>query len=191
MSDTPPADSGASGSGSSSNIIIAVAVAVVMLAAGFALAYFVLPGRLAEELAKKMPPADSGDSSSAAPGAAAPAGEAAKGGEAGKEGDKTAVPGAGFTLSDILVNVTGTGGSRFIKVSVYFQAPPAIQSELQGMRDQLKDIVSNTLAQKSLAELSDSGVRGRLRSELLATINPLLKNKGEVQNIYFPEFIIQ
>jgi len=190
MSDTPPAESGASGSGSSSTIIIAVAVAVVMLAAGFALVYFVLPGRLADELAKKMPAADSGDSSpTASAGAATPA--AADSGTAGKEGDKTAVPGAGFTLSDILVNVTGTGGSRFIKVSVYFQAPPAIQSELQGMRDQLKDIVSNTLAQKSLAELSDSGVRGRLRSELLATINPLLKNKGEVQNIYFPEFIIQ
>ncbi|SDU24955.1 Flagellar basal body-associated protein FliL [Verrucomicrobium sp. GAS474] len=174
-------------------MVVAIAVAVIMLAAGFAMVYFILPGRLADELAKKMPAADAsegGDSHGAE--AAAPA-EGAKGeakaGE-GKEG-ATGAPGAGFTLSDILVNVTGTGGSRFIKVSVYFQAPMNVQTELQGMRDQLKDIVSNTLAQKSLAELSDSGVRGRLRSELLATINPLLKSKGEVQNIYFPEFIIQ
>jgi len=172
-------------------MIMAIVVAVIMLAAGFALAYFVLPSRLAEELAKKMPKADDSGDASGGDQAGAPAaapGEA-KGGE-GKEG-AAAAPGAGFTLSDILVNVTGTGGSRFIKVSVYFQAPPAVQTELQGMRDQLKDIVSNTLAQKSLSELSDSGVRGRLRSELLATINPLLKSKGEVQNIYFPEFIIQ
>ena len=188
MSDTPPAEAGASGGGPNS-MMLAIVVAVIMLLAGFALAYFVLPARLAEELAKKMPTGDAADASGGDHAAAeAPKGEA-KGGE-GKEG-AAAAPGAGFTLSDILVNVTGTGGSRFIKVSVYFQAPPAVQTELQGMRDQLKDIVSNTLAQKSLSELSDSGVRGRLRSELLATINPLLKSKGEVQNIYFPEFIIQ
>ncbi len=64
-------------------------------------------------------------------------------------------------------------------------------AELEHMRPKVTDIISSTLGQKSLDELSDPGIRGKLRSELLATINPLLQTKGEVENIYFPEFIIQ
>ena len=64
-------------------------------------------------------------------------------------------------------------------------------AELEQKRAKITDIVSATLGGKSLDELSDPGVRGKLRSELLATINPLLETKGEVTNIYFPEFIIQ
>ncbi len=121
--------------------------------------------------------------------AAAPAG-----GEGGGEnkGDVKGAATANFVISDILVNIAGTKAGRFLKATAYFDAPPAVVAELERKRPQITDIVSATLGQKSLDELSDPGVRGKLRSELLATINPLLETKnGEVTNIYFPEFIIQ
>lgn len=89
------------------------------------------------------------------------------------------------------MNIAGTKAGRFLKATAYFAAPPSVVAELERKRPQITDIVSATLGQKSLEELSDPSVRGKLRSELLNTINPLLETKGEVTNIYFPEFIIQ
>ena len=180
MSD--PAPSSDSGSKGLSPLILAVVVLVVALGGGFALAYFVLPARIAAALQANAPMGAAPD-----PGAAPapPAGGDAKPGDAGKVG------GDSFVLSDILVNIAGTHAGRFLKATCYFDAPANVVAELEQKRAKITDIVSATLGQKSLDELSDPGVRGKLRSELLATINPLLETKGEVTNIYFPEFIIQ
>ncbi len=185
MSDPAPAASD-SGSKGPSPLILAIVVLVVALGGGFALAYFVLPARIAAALAANQPaPAPADGAAASTPGAPPAAGGDAKGGDAGKVG------GDSFVLSDILVNISGTHAGRFLKATAYFDAPPNVVAELEQKRAKITDIVSATLGGKSLDELSDPGVRGKLRSELLATINPLLETKGEVTNIYFPEFIIQ
>jgi len=187
MADPAPAASDSDSKGGPSPLILAIVVLVVALGGGFALAYFVLPARIAAALQQNQPPATGPDgvAASTTPAAPAPGGPDAKPGEGAKVG------GDSFVLSDILVNIAGTHAGRFLKATAYFDAPPNVVAELEQKRAKITDIVSATLGGKSLDELSDPGVRGKLRSELLATINPLLETKGEVTNIYFPEFIIQ
>ena len=169
-------------------IIVAAVVCVLMLGGAYALASYVLPARIAEEIAKRSATEEgSGDAPAAAP-------EGAKKAEGGKEGGKEGkVEGEAkdFVLTDLLVNVSGTSGTRFVKTTVFFDAEPAVLQDLEKKRAKITDIVQQTIASKKMDELTAPDSRGKLRSELLATINPLLDAKGEVRNIYFQEFIIQ
>ena len=175
------------GGGGQNGMMMAIVVAVLMLGGGFALTYFVLPDRLAAALAKQMPSDDGTGAPPATAAAAAPAEGEKKTGEGGKaEGGAK-----DFVLTDLLINVAKTNGTRFVKTTVFFDADPAVIKDLDDKRAKITDIVQQTIASKTMDELTAPDSRGKLRSELLATINPLLDAKGEVNNIYFQEFIIQ
>lgn len=173
------------GSGSGPNaMLIAIIVAILMLGGGFALSYYVLPQRLAEELVKASRLAESDET-------ATPASESHPAGShpSGKhEGTKSVEE---FAITDLLVNVKDSGGARFVKATVYFEAELPVLNDLESKRPKITDIVAQTLGSKTIQELNSADSRGKLRLELMATINPLLDSKGEVKNIYFPELIIQ
>jgi flagellar protein FliL len=175
------AENDASGSGSSA-IILALVVTIITLAGGFGLTYYVLPQRLAEELVKAQKGGGeaTGESSMAA---------AAHSGGSHSSATKSSVE--KFEIQDLLVNVQGTRGTRFVKLSVFFEADRAVLTELDTKRPKITDIVSQTIGSKTMEELTSPETRGKIRGELIATINPLLEIKGEVKNVYFPEFIIQ
>jgi flagellar protein FliL len=174
------------GSASGPNaMLIAIIVAILMLGGGFALSYYVLPQRLAEELVKASRLAE-GDET-AAPAKEAHSGGGHGGGKKG-EGSKSVEE---FAITDLLVNVKDSGGARFVKATVFFEAEQPVLNDLESKRPKITDIVAQTLGSKTIQELNSADSRGKLRLELMATINPLLDSKGEVKNIYFPELIIQ
>lgn len=127
-------------------------------------------------------------------------GEAGKKEEKGSgEGGKKEKEGAGemtpskpkeFVLSEIVVNVAGSRGARYIKASVYFDANPDVLEELERQRARIIDLVSTALSSKTMDELTAPTARGLLREELIATCNGLLK-KGQINNLYFVDFLIQ
>lgn len=185
-----------------------------MLAAGFALTYFVLPARLAAVLKSELeaaPAAPAGDH--AAPGHgeapagghdAAPAagghGAPAEGGHGAPAGGHGAPAEGGhgapakaaedFVLDGIVVNVAGSRTGRFIKVSLAFDAPPEVHAELASQRSRVTDLVSGHLAAKPEEQLRAPTARGTLRTELVGAVNALL-TRGEVRNVFFLEFLIQ
>lgn len=178
------AENEASGSGPNAMLIAAI-VAILMLGVAFALSYYVIPQRLAEELVKASRAAESDES-------AAPAADshAAGGHGGGKHGEGTKNVDE-FAITDLLVNVKDSGGARFVKATVFFEADSPVLNDLESKRPKITDIVAQTLGSKTIQELNAADSRGKLRLELIATINPLLDSKGEVKNIYFPELIIQ
>jgi flagellar FliL protein len=175
------------------------ALLLIMLAGGFAVAYFVLPEKIAEIMVK-APPAETAaasapeekESSHAAPKEEAKASEGGHGDELKKaiEKEVKAISGQEFRVQDILVNISGTRGGRFIKASLYFEANSDVIAELEGSRAKITDLISQILSSQTLDSLTRSDSRGRIRGELLTTVNAVL-TKGKVENIYFTDFIIQ
>ena len=189
MADPAPTPAPPSGGNSP---VVAIAIAVLMLGGSFAMMVFLLPGIVAKAVDKAMTSAHPTAADVAAPGGSEAPAPGAPAGEGSKEGAPAAGAGAtSYSIADVVVNVKGTNASRFVKTDVLVEAPAPVILEIQHNEPKYRDIIASTLSQKSLEELSDPGIRARLRSELISLINPLLQGKGEVKSIYFPSFLIQ
>lgn len=205
---------------------------LLMLGGGFAVAYFVLPGKIAGALEERIKVASAtsahgeGESSEHS-GSEEKHGEegkkeegkeeaSAKGHGEAKEGEKKEEGGHGetkegekkeegghgegggkekkeaenFILSEILVNVNGTGGGRFLKASLYFDAPPKTLKDLETIRPKIIDLVSQILRSKTLDQLTREDSMANLRAELISRVNAILP-QGKVDNIYFLDLVIQ
>jgi flagellar FliL protein len=129
----------------------------------------------------------------AADGAGAPAGEhaapaqapAGKGGKGGKEG------GAGFEFQNVVVNLAGTMGTRYLKTSfVITGADPNIKSVFEGAKPKLTDVTLNVLSSLTLADLEEPGAKNLIREKLVGAYNQALGRKVADQ-VYFSDFVIQ
>jgi flagellar FliL protein len=163
-------------------LLSSVVVAVLLGGVGFALAYFVVPMRLAA----------ANSAVAAAPAAPAPTPDstektARSAAEMQAEGGKAVTK---FTIEEITVNIADTKGNRFVRAGVYFDAEPTVLEELEANRARMIDTVGQVLSTKTLDDLTSPNIRGNLREELLGIINPTLK-AGHVDNIYFTDLLVQ
>jgi flagellar FliL protein len=177
-------------------LISAVVMALIMGGVGFALAYFVLPSRLAAISAPAAATAAAPGSTNAAPAApgspdvATPVVKektARSAAEAGAQGNKEVTK---FTIEEVTVNIADTRGNRFVRAGVDFEAGPAVLEELEANRPRMVDTLGQVLSTKTLDELTSPNIRGTLRQELLGIINPTLK-QGRVDNVYFTDLLVQ
>jgi flagellar FliL protein len=176
--DAKPAAKG----GMASTIVSSLIMAVVLGGVGFALAYFVLPGRLQ---------ASAGTSATAPanPAAATPEKEKTErsAAEVAATGNKAVTK---FTIEEVTVNIADTRGNRFVRAGVYFEAAPAVLEELEANRARMVDTLGQVLSTKTLDDLTSPNIRGNLREQLLGIINPTLK-EGHIDNIYFTDLLVQ
>jgi flagellar protein FliL len=94
-------------------------------------------------------------------------------------------------LNKIVVNVAGTMGTRFLLSSITLVgAAPDFKSRVEEHRDQLLDLASSTLGNKTIADLEKAGARNQLRTELLSIFNNAFGAEF-VQEIYITELAIQ
>jgi flagellar protein FliL len=94
-------------------------------------------------------------------------------------------------LNKIVVNVAGTMGTRFLLSSITLVgAAPDFKTRVEEHRDQLLDLASSTLGNKTIADLEKAGARNQLRTELLSIFNNALGSQF-VQEIYITELAIQ
>ncbi|PAW77665.1 MAG: hypothetical protein B9S32_10325 [Verrucomicrobia bacterium Tous-C9LFEB] len=183
---------------------------VLMLGGGFALVQFVLPAKLADAMKQpaaataeagkeghgeakadaKKEEAKKEDKKAEGHGEAKAEGKKEEGGHGEAKKEEAPAKAKEFVLSEIVVNVAGSRGARYIKASVYFDASPEVLEELEKQRARIIDLVSTTLAAKTMDELTSPSARGMLREEMTATCNGLLK-KGQIKNLYFVDFLIQ
>jgi flagellar protein FliL len=95
------------------------------------------------------------------------------------------------TMNKLLVNVSGTMGSRYLLVSLSMVGTDAdFKAKAQEFEPQLRDMACGTLATKTLADLEKPGSRNLIRSELISGFNNILGGTM-VQEIYLTEFAIQ
>ncbi|HEX4141001.1 MAG TPA: flagellar basal body-associated FliL family protein [Candidatus Methylacidiphilales bacterium] len=159
-------------------LISSAIMAIVLGGIGFAMAYFVLPGRLQASAPAAVPSpstpiVDEKTASTAAQAAAT--------------GNKAVTK---FTIEEITVNISDTRGNRFVRAGVYFDAPPPVLEELEANRARIIDTLGQVLSTKTLDDLTAPTIRGTLREELLGIINPTLKS-GRIDNIYFTDLLVQ
>lgn len=156
-----------------------IAAVVLAPAATWVAVEFVLLPRLQKKLT--APPA-------AEVAAAAPAeGEEGKEGHGGKEG---AAP--GYEFSSIVVNLSGTMGTRYLKTSFLVTGAPNVNigSVFEGAKPRLTDVTLNVLSSLTLADLEEPGAKNVIREKLVAAYNQALGRKVADQ-VYFSDFVIQ
>jgi flagellar FliL protein len=177
-------------------LLTSLIVAVVLGGVGFALAYFVVPARLAAaNAAADATPAAGTNAPAATVGAADPAAQPVAGKEkTARSADELQAEGGKpvtkFTIEEVTVNIADTRGNRFVRAGVYFEAEPPVLEELEANRARMIDTLGQVLSTKTLDELTSPNIRGVLREELLGIINPTLK-AGRVDNLYFTDLLVQ
>ncbi len=115
------------------------------------------------------------------------AGDAAADKKGGKEGATASV----YTIDNLVLNPAGSGGTRFLLLSIAFEMKDAAALESLKSRDaELRDAILVTLGAKTVEQLSDMVSRDSLKTELRAATAKALHTRG-VRRVYFPQFVIQ
>lgn len=121
--------------------------------------------------------------------AEADAGHGSKGGHGkGKEGAKGE---ASYDFDGVVVNLSGSMGTRFLKASfTTLGSNPKLPEIMAEKKKQLLDVAINVLSSRSMADLEAPGAKNVVRNELMANFNQALKS-DLIEQIYFTDFVIQ
>ena len=95
-----------------------------------------------------------------------------------------------FNIEDLIINPAGTSGQRLLLLSVGFGVGG--DEELTLLQENeviIKDMVINTVSQKSLGTLSRIELKDSLKVELANQINETYP-KAKVKNVYFSKYLI-
>lgn len=166
-----------------------VAALVLAPAATWATVEYVLVPRLQKKLA-------AGPASEHAPepaaAAAAPAAASGHGGHGGGKKEKEGkADGANYEFQNVVVNLAGTMGTRYLKTSFLVTgAEPNIKGVFEGAKPRLTDVTLNVLSSLTLAELEEPGAKNVIREKLVLAYNQAL-GRRVAEQVYFSDFVIQ
>ncbi len=96
-----------------------------------------------------------------------------------------------FKLQPFVVNVTGEGYPRYLKMQVAFEMnTPEGKEEIEARVDQVRDTTILLLSSKRLADINDFEGKALLKDDLRDRVNSTLKT-GRVESVLFTEFVVQ
>lgn len=96
-----------------------------------------------------------------------------------------------LSLDPFVVNITGEGYPRYLKIKVAFEV-----SSIQGRADledrvaQIRDLTILLLSSKRLADVTDFEGKALLKDDLRDRVNGLVETRP-VQSVLFTEFVVQ
>ncbi len=127
---------------------------------------------------------------SARPAAADEKAAKERGGGAHGEKDR-GKKGSLFRVDNIVVNPSGSQGTRFLMVSVAFEVPDEkAGAELREHEVEVRDAVISTLESQTLERLTRPGARDSLKRRLAAAVTPMTAGARWLR-VYLPQFVIQ
>jgi len=95
-----------------------------------------------------------------------------------------------FNVEDLIINPAGTSGQRLLLLSVGFSVDSEEQlNKLKENEVIIKDMIINTVSQRTLGILSRIDLKESLKTELAAKINQACP-KVKVNNVYFSKYLI-
>jgi flagellar FliL protein len=140
---------------------------------------------VAKKMGKVTPIVASADGAHGEEAAAAEGGH----GKAGKEGE--AAQAAIHVLDNMVLNPAGSGGSRYLLLTVAIEVgSPAALESFKARDAELRDIVLSTLGMKQVEQLTDMATREQFKTEIIKAIDERI-GKNSVKRIYFPQFVVQ
>ena len=95
-----------------------------------------------------------------------------------------------FTIEDLIINPAGTSGQRLLLLSIGLGVGD--EEKLTLLRENevvIKDMIINTVSQKSLRTLSKIELKDSLKVELAEKINTVYP-KADILNVYFSKYLI-
>lgn len=94
-------------------------------------------------------------------------------------------------LDECLVNLADEDGKRYIKTKIFvgYDKNSKLETELTEKKPLIRDAVIAVLRSKKAAEITPKNM-DNLKMELIQKINPLLK-KGQINNVYFSDLLVQ
>ena len=161
-----------------------VAAIVLAPALSWAVSEYVLLPRMVTKLATVKVGSEAPDEHAAPAAEAKDAGK----GEKGKEGAGNPTT---YEFQNVVVNLAGTMGTRYLKTSfVVTGADAKIKETFETQKAKLTDITLNVLSSLSLADLEEPGAKNVLREKLVLAYNQALGKKVADQ-VYFSDFVVQ
>jgi len=120
--------------------------------------------------------------------------ESGEGGE-GAEGENAEElpPGVGvmFTMDPFVVNLAGSKGKRFLKVTATLElSSPEVNPEFEENLQKITDSILVLLSSKSFEDVYSVQGKFKLKDEITTRVNRFLV-VGHVKDAYFTEFIVQ
>ena len=161
-------------------------VLVVVLAP--AVSWLVMQYVMLPQLEKRLGVAGGASAAAASPAAPAPVAEKGK----GKKGESV-VPVApnAYEFSNVIVNLAGTMGTRYLKTTFLVTgSDQKLNETFLGNKPKLVDITLNVLSSLTLAEIEEAGAKNIIREKLVNAYNQALGRKV-VEQIYFSDFVVQ
>jgi flagellar protein FliL len=108
----------------------------------------------------------------------------------GGEGEAAAAP-AVVTLENLVLNPAGSGGARFLLLTVAMECKDAAAVTMLQSRDaELRDVVLSSLGLKTVEQLAEIGAREQIKVDLTTALNERFGKKTVVR-VYFPQFVVQ
>lgn len=152
--------------------VLIIGAVVLSLAAGAGGAFFMLSGQ------SEAPAVEDSEAAAAA---------AAELREAEGEGFRERL----YSLEPFVVNVTGDGYSRYLKVKVELEADsPELKTEIDARLSQVRDAVIVLLSSKKLSDITDFEGKALLKQDIFERVNDVLET-GKLKSVLFTEFVVQ
>ena len=96
-----------------------------------------------------------------------------------------------FAIDPFVVNVTGEGYPRYLKVAIAFEMDtPESREEIEARVAQVRDVTILLLSSKQLSEITAFEGKALLKDDLMLRVNGLL-DAGRVESVLFTEFVVQ
>jgi flagellar FliL protein len=96
-----------------------------------------------------------------------------------------------YTIKDIVINPSGTGGTRFLSVSFAFELESAeLGAELEAREPVIRDALITILSSKTVAQLTDPKQKEIVRYQIKKRVSKLL-HTDELAGVYYTDFVLQ
>ena len=96
-----------------------------------------------------------------------------------------------YPLDTFTVNLKSDAGRRYLKVTMSLELEgEELSLELDAKTAVLRDRIIRILSSKTLEEISSKKGKAKVSSQVMDTLNSMISD-GEINGIYFTEFVIQ
>lgn len=96
-----------------------------------------------------------------------------------------------YLVENVVLNPSGSSGTRFLMVTAAFEVSSAdVSEEMRGRDPEIRDMINRNLGGRTVEELTDLSRREEIRDDLRDTLNEML-HYGSVEKVYLPQFVIQ
>ncbi|MHA7838078.1 MAG: flagellar basal body-associated FliL family protein [bacterium] len=96
-----------------------------------------------------------------------------------------------YGLDPFVVNVTGDGYNRFLKLRLELEAGDAeLKEEIDARLPQVRDALIVLLSSKQLSDITDFEGKALLKEDIRERVNDVLET-GSIRSVLFTEFVVQ